>query len=147
MTRTMKQISCFLLIATMVFSMLAIPGLAANTCNSISGSGDCGKVTTFTATTNGKWTNGSITLKGTKGTYSSYTWSNEEKTHSIYGYYKVTAKNTKTNKVEFSKKWIALLLGVRLQQSMLPIAKMAKAICESNHPLSEDPFSMRDPLR
>lgn len=105
MTRTMKQLSCFLLIATMVFSMLAIPSLAANTCNSISGSGDCGKVTTFTATTNGKWTNGSITLKGTKGTYSSYTWSNEEKTHSIYGYYKVTAKNTKTNKVEFSKKW------------------------------------------
>ena len=105
MTRTMKQISCFLLIATMVFSMLAIPGLAANTCSSISGSGDCGEVTTFTAKTNGKWTNGSITLKGTKGTSHYTTVSGTVKEYSIYGYYTVSAKNTKTGKIEVEKYW------------------------------------------
>lgn len=108
MTRTMKQISCFLLIFTMVISMLAIPGLAANTCSSISGSGDCGVKTTFIAKTNRNWTNGSITLKGTRGTYSytiygatgAYT-----KTNSAFGYYLVTAKNLKTGKIEVEKQW------------------------------------------
>lgn len=105
MTRTMKQISCFLLMFAMVFTMLVIPSHAANTCSSISGSGDCGATTTFTATTNGKWTNGSITLKGTKGTSHRTKASGAVQSYSIYGYYRVTAQNMKTGKVEFSKNW------------------------------------------
>ena len=108
MTRTMKQISCFLLVFTMVISMLAIPGLAANTCSSISGSGDCRAVNTFTATTNRNWTNGSITLKGTRGTYSYTAYGvggASTKTNSAFGYYLVTAKNLKTGKIEVKKEW------------------------------------------
>lgn len=105
MTRTMKQLSCFLLVFTMVISMLAIPGLAANTCSSISGSGDCGAKTTFIAKTNRNWTNGSITLKGTKkGTYSRYTATGTTE-NTCYGYYLVTATNQKTGKIEVEKEW------------------------------------------
>lgn len=100
MTKTLKQVTSFFLAIVVFVSVLSFSSLAADQCENVGGSGNCGSSSSFTAVTGKGWVKGhAITLTSTKGSFRLHYASAPEKVCNDYGYYQVTVRDTKTKKV------------------------------------------------